>query len=173
MGSPNSSSSPPPVAGDPSPPPPATSAENHHREHLDIGKPWTTGLFDCGRNETTNVTLTTCCPCVTFGQIAEILDEGNTRCTVASLMYALLVPALCTCWILGANNRQQLRQKYNLVQAPAEDCILHFFCPCCALCQEFRELQNRGIDPSLGWMGYLAQQQETKTVPPDGQSMDK
>lgn len=123
-------------------------------------------------------------------------------------MYLLMAPALCTCWILGAQYRHQLRTKYNLVQAPAEDWVLHLFCPCCALCQEYRELQNRGIDPSLGivtffflglnvlfrkkkkkdlmdlnlfvflfmfagWMGYLAQQQETQTTAPKNQSMDK
>ncbi|KAK1264403.1 Protein PLANT CADMIUM RESISTANCE 8 [Acorus gramineus] len=46
--------------------------------------------------------------------------------------------------------RGRLRQRFNLVEAPTEDWIAHAFCPCCALCQEFRELKNRGIDPSLG-----------------------
>ncbi|KAG6485249.1 protein PLANT CADMIUM RESISTANCE 8-like [Zingiber officinale] len=157
-------------------PPPSPKRTNearpNHQEHPGIGRPWTTGLFDCGRNET-NAMLTAYCPCVTFGQVAEVLDEGKTRCAVASFMYLLMSPALCTCWILGAHYRHQLRTKYNLVQAPAEDWVLHLFCPCCALCQEYRELQNRGIDPSLGWMGYLAQQQETKTAAPESQSMDK
>ncbi|CAD5171920.1 protein PLANT CADMIUM RESISTANCE 8-like [Musa acuminata AAA Group] len=137
-----------------------------------IGRPWTTALFDCGDNQT-NAVLTAFCPCVTFGQIAEILDEGQTSCTLGSFMYILLVPALCTCWILGAYYRQQLRKKYNLISSPAHDRTLHLFCPCCSLCQEFRELHNRGLDPSQGWLGYLAKQQETRTLPPDGQSMDK
>ncbi|XP_020098224.1 protein PLANT CADMIUM RESISTANCE 8 [Ananas comosus] len=110
-------------------------------------------------------------PCVTFGQIAEILDEGQTSCALGSFLYMFMGPALCTCWVLGANYRSKLREKYNLVEAPAEDWVLHLFCSCCALCQEFRELQNRGIDPSLGWMGHLAQKQEARTVPPQTQSM--
>ncbi|RRT45492.1 hypothetical protein BHE74_00039122 [Ensete ventricosum] len=167
---------PPAVGGDPVP----SSTPGSHapgeppsqEERQPIGRPWTTALFDCGENQTYAV-LTAFCPCVTFGQIAEILDEGQTSCTLGSFMYILLVPALCTCWILGAHYRQQLRKKYNLISSPAQDRTLHLFCPCCSLCQEFRELHNRGLDPSQGWMGYLAKQQETRTLPPDEQSMDK
>ncbi|XP_072995537.1 protein PLANT CADMIUM RESISTANCE 8 [Typha latifolia] len=135
-----------------------------------VGRSWTTGLFDCACIQT-NTLMTACFPCLTFGQIAEIIDEGETSCTLGSFLYLLLAPTLCTCWVLGSNYRSKLREKYNLVQAPAEDCVVHLFCPCCALCQEFRELQNRGIDPSLGWMGHLAKQQETRTAPPQSQSM--
>ncbi|XP_039122911.1 protein PLANT CADMIUM RESISTANCE 8-like [Dioscorea cayenensis subsp. rotundata] len=139
-----------------------------------VGRPWSTGLFDCGQNQT-NAIMTAFFPCVTFGQIAEILDEGETSCTLGSFMYILMVPALLTCWIMGSNYRRKLRNKYNLVQAPAEDWTVHLFCPCCSLCQEFRELHNRGIDPSLGWMGYLAQQQQGTTTiePPKDQFMTK
>ncbi|KAK1264887.1 Protein PLANT CADMIUM RESISTANCE 8 [Acorus gramineus] len=114
-----------------------------------IGLPWTTGLFDCHEHES-NAVLTAFFPCVTFGQIAEILERGQTRCSLGSLMYMMMAPAVCSCWILGSIYRGRLRQRYNLVEAPTEDWIAHAFCPCCALCQEFRELKNRGIDPSLG-----------------------
>ncbi|XP_038981109.1 protein PLANT CADMIUM RESISTANCE 8-like [Phoenix dactylifera] len=159
---------PPPEPKAPSPEYPGTSPVQPNGQN--IGRPWTTTLFDCGMNET-NTTMTAFFPCITFGQIAEMLDEGQTSCPLDSFMFILMAPALCTCWILGSNYRLKLRNKYNLVQAPAEDWIVHLFCPFCALCQEFRELQNRGIDPSLGWMGYLAKQQETRTVPPQSQFM--
>nr|XP_010915859.1 protein PLANT CADMIUM RESISTANCE 7-like [Elaeis guineensis] len=138
---------------------------------LKVGNPWTTGLFDCDQNST-NAVMTAFFPCVTFGQIAEILDEGQTSCTLGSFMHGLLLPVLA-CSILGTSYRQKVRQKYNLVQAPAEDWSVHLFCPYCALCQEYRELQNRGIDPSIGWMGYLAQQQEANMIPPMVHSMNK
>ncbi|XP_020258485.1 protein PLANT CADMIUM RESISTANCE 8-like [Asparagus officinalis] len=99
--------------------------------------------------------------------------EGQTRCTLGSFMYSLMVPALLTCWVLGSNYRQKLRLKYNLVEAPYEDWAVHLFCPCCALCQEYRELERRGLDPSLGWMGHLAKQQYAQTTPPTNQSMTK
>ncbi|XP_020574481.1 protein PLANT CADMIUM RESISTANCE 8-like [Phalaenopsis equestris] len=136
-----------------------------------IGRPWTTTVYDCGLDRT-NAIMTALCPCVTFGHIAEIVDEGQTSCTAGSFMYLLLVPALCSCWIVASIYRKKLRKKYSLVQAPAGDWILHFFCPLCSLCQEFRELKSRGIDPALGWMGYLAKQrEETLTIPPKSQVM--
>ncbi|KAK8970252.1 Protein PLANT CADMIUM RESISTANCE 8 [Platanthera guangdongensis] len=137
-----------------------------------VGEPWSTGLYDCHLNQT-NAIMTAFFPCVTFGQIAEILDEGGTSCTLGSFMYILMVPALLTCWIMGSNYRKKLRSRYNLVEAPSEDRTLHLFCSCCALCQEFRELQYRGIDPSLGWMGYLARQQGVATAPPENQFMGR
>ncbi|KAK9903823.1 hypothetical protein M0R45_000930 [Rubus argutus] len=43
---------------------------------------WSTGLLDC---------LFTCfCPCITFGQIAEIVDRGTTSCVVAGMIYHVL-----------------------------------------------------------------------------------
>ncbi|KAG1335072.1 protein PLANT CADMIUM RESISTANCE 7-like [Cocos nucifera] len=138
---------------------------------LKVGNPWTSGLFDCEQNST-NAVMTAFFPCVTFGLIAEILDEGQTSCTLGSFMHGLLLPVL-SCSILGASYRQKLRFKYNLVQAPAEDWSVHLFCPCCALCQEYRELKNRGIDPSIGWMGYLARQQEANMVPPVVHTMNR
>lgn len=62
----------------------------------------------------------------------------------------LMMPAFCSQWIMGSKYRTQLRQGYNLVEAPYSDIISHIFCPYCSLCQEFRELRNRGLDPALG-----------------------
>ncbi|MCI00049.1 protein PLANT CADMIUM RESISTANCE 8-like, partial [Trifolium medium] len=41
-----------------------------------VGNPWSTGLFDCHENQT-NAVMTAFFPCVTFGQIAEVLDGGE------------------------------------------------------------------------------------------------
>ncbi|KAI3412727.1 uncharacterized protein J3R85_016982 [Psidium guajava] len=46
-----------------------------------------------------------------------------------------------------------LRHRFNLIESPAPDWISHFFCECCALSQEYRELKNRGLDPSIGKTG--------------------
>ncbi|KAK1354182.1 hypothetical protein POM88_047438 [Heracleum sosnowskyi] len=60
-----------------------------------IGDPWSTGLFDCQLDQT-NAIMTTVFPCLTFGQIAEVLDEGETTCATGSFIYMLLTPALCS-----------------------------------------------------------------------------
>ncbi|KAK3027058.1 hypothetical protein RJ639_040890 [Escallonia herrerae] len=139
-------------------------------QNLVIGQPWTTGLFDCHEHQT-NVSvrakltsfsvlaavMTAFLPCVTFGQIAEILDGGEmckasilASCLLGSFIYALMMPPLCSQWIMGSKYRTKLRTRYDLVEAPYEDRISHIFCSCCSLCQEFRELKNRGLDPALG-----------------------
>ncbi|RXH78372.1 hypothetical protein DVH24_001890 [Malus domestica] len=38
---------------------------------------WSSGLFGCG-NEYSTCCITYFCPCVTFGRIAEIVDEGKS-----------------------------------------------------------------------------------------------
>ncbi|KAF7826001.1 protein PLANT CADMIUM RESISTANCE 2-like [Senna tora] len=42
--------------------------------------------------------------------------------------------------------RSKMRKLYMLQNTPCDDCLLHWCCECCALCQEYRELQNRGFD---------------------------
>ncbi|CAK9161501.1 unnamed protein product [Ilex paraguariensis] len=151
-----------PQSGEPvaSFPPTTGSFPAHYQaeESSSVGIPWSTGLFDCDQHQT-NAVMTAFLPCVTFGQIAEVLDEGELTCPLGSFIYVLMMPALCSQWIMGSKYRTKLRKKYKLVEAPYEDVISHFFCPCCSLCQEFRELKNRGLDPALGWNGIQAEQQ--------------
>lgn len=43
-----------------------------------------------------------------------------------------------------------MRQQYLLKKSPCGDCLVHCFCEACALCQEYRELKNQGVDMSIG-----------------------
>ncbi|KAL5726264.1 Cell number regulator 2 [Ranunculus cassubicifolius] len=38
---------------------------------------WSTGLCDCC-DDPSNCCMTCCCPCITFGRIAEVVDRGTT-----------------------------------------------------------------------------------------------
>ncbi|KAK1297876.1 Cell number regulator 1 [Acorus calamus] len=169
--------------------------------------------------------ITCCCPCITFGQIAEIVDKGTSSCGTSGALYALIMallgcqciyscsyrsklrlagrkdeprshgattdarrhdPLRCTC-ALGFKNaivswddhfkvnlrlsgalyalimavtgcqciyscayRTEMRRQYKLSETPCNDFLLHCFCESCALCQEYRELKNRGFDPQIG-----------------------
>ncbi|XP_074312523.1 protein PLANT CADMIUM RESISTANCE 8-like [Silene latifolia] len=144
-----------------------------------IGNPWNTGLFKC-HEDRTNAVVTAFLPCIAFGQIAEVLDEGQLASPWGSFFYLMLMPAICCQWMMGSKYRKKLRKKYDLVEAPYGDKVSHIFCACCSLCQEYRELKVRGLDPSLGWKGILAQKkgnltadaQQQKT-PPENQEMLK
>ncbi|KAG7600296.1 PLAC8 motif-containing protein [Arabidopsis suecica] len=150
---------------------------NYHQANvnLSVGRPFSTGLFDCHADQT-NAVMTAILPCVTFGQIAEVLDEGETTCPLGSFIYLLMMPALCSQWVMGSKYREKIRRKFNLVEAPYSDCASHVLCPCCSLCQEYRELKARNLDPSLGWNGILAQRQYESEAPnfaPTNQYMSK
>uniref|UniRef100_A0A6N2NHY5 Uncharacterized protein n=1 Tax=Salix viminalis TaxID=40686 RepID=A0A6N2NHY5_SALVM len=58
---------------------------------------WTTGIFDC-LEDPSNALITALFPCVTFGQIAEIVDNGQSTCATNGMMYGLIgMPCLLSC----------------------------------------------------------------------------
>ncbi|CAN8321014.1 unnamed protein product [Cochlearia groenlandica] len=144
------------------------------RPVIDVNQQWTSGLFDC-MNDGENAIITLIFPFVTFGQIAEVTDEGATSCGTGGMLYGLICGCLGIPCIYSCTYRAKIRNKFGLSDAPAPDWITHCFCEYCALCQEYRELKNRGLDPSIGWSGNvqrqrMAQQQEMM-APPMGQRM--
>ncbi|BBN10214.1 hypothetical protein MPTK1_5g01890 [Marchantia polymorpha subsp. ruderalis] len=56
----------------------------------------------------------------------------------------------CACFYTFSY-RARLRQKFELPEAPCGDLCTDCFCIECSICQVYRELKYRGIDPSLGW----------------------
>nr|XP_043627125.1 cell number regulator 2-like [Erigeron canadensis] len=116
---------------------------------------WSTGLCDCFE-DSSNCCLTCCCPCITFGRIAEVVDEGTTSCGTSGTIYSILCVFTGCQWILGCMYRSKLRQKHTLRDEPCNDCLLHCCCHYCALCQEYRELKHRGYDPANGYPRNLS-----------------
>ncbi|KAI3863197.1 hypothetical protein MKW92_044400 [Papaver armeniacum] len=139
---------------------------------------WTTGLFDC-MEDPNNALVTFAAPCVTFGQIAEIVDEGQTTCSTSGIIYSAILFFTAAPCLISCGYRSKLRSKYDLVEVPAADWMTHVFFEWCALCQEYRELKNRGYDPAIGWHGnqmrfQAMQQQQLQQVqmaPPVYQNM--
>ncbi|GLT60370.1 hypothetical protein SLA2020_331390 [Shorea laevis] len=127
---------------------------------------WSSGLCDC-LSDIPNCCITCWCPCVTFGQIAEIVDRGSTSCGVSGFIYALIY-GCCPGWccIFSCFYRTKMRKQYMSQGNPCADCLTHFFCECCALCQEHRELKSRGFDMSLGWHGNMQRQNMGVQMPP-------
>ncbi|XP_074337444.1 protein PLANT CADMIUM RESISTANCE 2-like isoform X2 [Apium graveolens] len=106
---------------------------------------WSSGLCGCF-SDVPNCCLTFFCPCITFGRIAEIVDNGNTSCGSACAVHAILgCYTGCGC-LLSCLYRSKMRKQYMLKKSPCEDCLVHLFCGMCALCQEYRELHIRGYD---------------------------
>ncbi|KAF5750131.1 hypothetical protein HS088_TW03G00463 [Tripterygium wilfordii] len=116
--------------------------------------PWSSGLCDCLSDRRT-CCRTFWCPCVTFGQIAEIVDKGSSSCGVNGALYTLISCVTCCCCWYSCFYRAKMRQQHSLKEDPCRDCLVHLCCECCALCQEYRELTTRGYDLSIGWHGNM------------------
>ncbi|XP_027098295.1 protein PLANT CADMIUM RESISTANCE 2 [Coffea arabica] len=163
----------PPVTGVPVMPPSYSYTDNYKPQaaahfHANTTGSWSTGLCDCF-SDVPNCCMTCWCPCITFGQIAEIVDEGSTSCGASGALYGLLAYFTgCAC-IYSCFYRTKLRQQYMLPESPCGDCLVHFCCDSCALCQEYRELKNRGFDMSIGWQGNVAKQNGGVTSVPNFQ----
>ncbi|XP_024025504.1 protein PLANT CADMIUM RESISTANCE 11 [Morus notabilis] len=130
--------------------------------------PWSTGLSDCC-DDVGTCCLTCWCPCVTFGRIAEIVDQGSTPCGVGGALYTLIMCVTgCSC-MYSCFYRSKLRGQYFLEERPCTDCCIHCFCEGCALCQEYRELKNHGFDMSIGWHGNEARLKRLAAMAPEVQ----
>jgi len=73
-----------------------------------------------------------------------------TACALSGTVYGVILSftglaCLCSCCY-----RSKLRAQYDLEESPCVDCLVHFCCETCALCQEYRELKNRGFDMGIG-----------------------
>ncbi|KAL5761448.1 hypothetical protein ACOSP7_017712 [Xanthoceras sorbifolium] len=125
---------------------------------------WSTGLYDCC-DDPSNCLMTLFCPCITFGQIAEIVDRGNLSCKIQGLVYHAMSRIGCG-WLYAGVYRSKLRQHWSLPEAPCSDMLLHCFCCVCSLTQEYRELKNRGANPSLGWKANVEKWNREGLKPP-------
>ncbi|XP_071714782.1 uncharacterized protein [Rutidosis leptorrhynchoides] len=125
---------------------------------------WKTGLFDCF-DDVENAIITACFPCVTFGQIAEILDNGQTSCATSGLLYGCIAAFIGIPCIMSCSYRTKMRIRYGLMETPAPDWVTHCFCEWCALCQVYRELKTRGLDPAIGWQGNMVRNQQMQQYP--------
>ncbi|KAL1203596.1 Protein PLANT CADMIUM RESISTANCE 2 [Cardamine amara subsp. amara] len=118
---------------------------------------WSTDFCHCS-SDCSLCCITYWCPCVTFGQIAEIVDQGSTSCGTAGAMYVLISTfAGCAC-IYSCSYRSKMRRQYNLKGSDCGDCLKHCFCENRALTQMYRELKIRGFDVPLGWQGNVERQ---------------
>ncbi|XXG81543.1 hypothetical protein AAC387_Pa09g2150 [Persea americana] len=128
---------------------------------------WSTGLCDCF-DDCGSCCLAFWCPCIAFGRIAEIVDRGANSCTKSSATYVLLgmLTGMQIQWLFSCGYRSRLREQYQLPEKPCDDCLVHCFCGHLALCQEYRELTNRGFDMPAGWHKNVEMQTRGVTTAP-------
>ncbi|XP_078157381.1 cell number regulator 1-like isoform X1 [Carex rostrata] len=151
---------PPPQAyqfkGVPASVPPENSYTMYQQSSQAGLSPWSTGLCHC-MDDPGNFVITCICPCITFGQIAEIVDKGSCPCVLSGAIYGIFCSMGLGC-LYSCFYRSKMRSQYDLNEGPLPDCLVHFCCEQCALCQEYRELKNKGFDMGIGWEANLERQ---------------
>ncbi|XP_012570321.1 protein PLANT CADMIUM RESISTANCE 8-like [Cicer arietinum] len=117
----------------------------------------------------------TCCPCYRFGK--NMKRAGLGSCYIQAFVYFLL--AICALFnsiafivtrhhyflyiavafiITGGAYlgfyRTRMRKKFNIKGSDSlvDDCVYHFVCPCCTLCQESRTLEINNVQDGT-WHG--------------------
>ncbi|CAN6937304.1 unnamed protein product [Brassica oleracea] len=125
---------------------------------------WTTGLCDCHQDGHICV-QTAIMPCISFAQNTEIVNRGTIPCMDAGLIHLALGFVGC-CWLYAFPKRSRLREHFALPEEPCGDFWVHLFCTSCAICQESRELKNRGADPSISWLSNVEKWSREKVTPP-------
>lgn len=106
--------------------------------NVNAQREWTTSICDCCIKPGSCITGSVC-PCILYGKNVENLSNGQKGCFCNALCCFLLP---CSAFIRSPI-RRQIRTRYNLQQEPCNDLCVSILCPCCALCQESRELENR------------------------------
>ncbi|CAI9276438.1 unnamed protein product [Lactuca saligna] len=100
-------------------------------------------------------------PCGTFSKIASVATNRHMTSGEACnelMAYSLILSCCCyTCCI-----RRKLRKTLNITGGWCDDFLSHVMCCCCALVQELREVEMRGIHGP----------EKTKTSPPPSQWME-
>ncbi|XP_010648511.1 protein PLANT CADMIUM RESISTANCE 8 [Vitis vinifera] len=91
-----------------------------------VGNPWSSGLFDCYQHPI-NAMITTVAPYVTFGQIAEIVDNGSTSYVTGATLYFYLFFAI-NHWNIGVRYRRRVRDAYQLAEMPLTDRLVRLVC---------------------------------------------
>ncbi|XP_009604569.1 uncharacterized protein LOC107772041 [Nicotiana tabacum] len=152
---------------------PMTPGNNNVFNGHVYSQPWSTGLFDCF-SDLKNCFITCLCPCVTFGQVDEIVSEGQMAWWESALMFGLL-ESLCfsqASFVIAWYHRAQFRKKYNLMGNLLSEFAIALCCTRLVLCQNYRQLNKLGFDVALGWKANkkkqrrIASQTAARFVPP-------
>ncbi|GJP34469.1 hypothetical protein CLOM_g18908 [Closterium sp. NIES-68] len=177
-------------------PPSETIPENETNGTLESRREWSTGIFSCvpGADEHASSDCEICClgmfaPCVLYGSNMTRLTGNPHEFYDSCLRYTslfILGKCLLHCNALAPiaswPSRSAVRSQFRLqsgaediTRDPSEgchrscDCMLHFFCHRCALCQEAREI--RRYLPPLSGPGSAAATR-VATVAPTTQAMN-
>jgi len=122
------------------------------------GKDWSHGLFSCFDDPGLCV-KTTCCPCLTVGDINEYVEPGGfiKGCLIWYCCMGCCYLPIC---MMDVPNRAKVAQKAGIDPANVGGCPLVLCCNCCSqiqVMQEINEMKKAGGAPEQQVMGAPAE----------------
>lgn len=138
---------------------------------------WRHDLFDCFSDCGLCCTVSCCGPCA-YGQLVNLFKTGDVGgfCGSECCMFCLvgLIPycGQCVQASMSGQNRTNIRMKYKLPEEPCNDCCVHYWCWCCAVIQETREVTARLKDgEGTAFSGAVTTQMAVVAAPAGVQQM--
>ncbi|RGP72010.1 plant cadmium resistance 3 [Fusarium longipes] len=115
---------------------------------------WQNNLFDCSPCD--SCLLSTFLPGILFGRTSYRLQNPSVEPESVNSDCALFcgIQSLTGCaWIFNMTKRKQIREAYGIEGSGMSDCCASFWCLCCALVQQEKEVKSRQV-PSYEAAGY-------------------
>ncbi|KAK2759319.1 hypothetical protein FQN54_002797 [Arachnomyces sp. PD_36] len=136
---------------------------------------WSNSFWDCF-NPIDVCLLSWLCPCIQYGK-TQARRQDPTLANYSPVNENCLIFCGLNCfgayWLIQTKTRTELREEYgitqthlekflkmepgsikskhNIAESLVQDCISNFWCPCCALVQEEKEVILRGSNPKQGY----------------------
>ncbi|TKY56900.1 MID1-COMPLEMENTING 1 [Spatholobus suberectus] len=131
----------------------AIASEDRELESGDKSKSeWKTDLFGCF-SEPCLCLKTSIFPCGTFSWITNVVTRGETtrkRAMTNLVAYSIF----CGCCFYSCCIRRKLRSQFKIEGGLCDDFLTHLICCCCAMVQEWRELELRGFGGRLNRLSF-------------------
>ncbi|KAK8075713.1 plac8 family [Apiospora hydei] len=109
------------------------------------GGEWQSNLCDC--SPCGSCVLGTFVPCLLVGRTADRMrdptmqtaDTLNSDC----LIHGILMWTLGAGWVYSMLKRTEIRERFGIPGSGFGDCCTSYWCPCCAVIQQDKEVQAR------------------------------
>ena len=112
---------------------------------------WTTSLCGCSEDCGSTFDIVICPYCAVCRQM-EAVDGKSDGCHLGACA-AILFLGPPAALILNFLNRRNISEKYGIGENVCVSCIIAFMFTSCGLCQQHRELTNRGVWPGSEFCG--------------------
>ncbi|EXM18252.1 hypothetical protein FOTG_13674 [Fusarium oxysporum f. sp. vasinfectum 25433] len=111
-----------------------------------MSQEWENSLLDCSPCD--SCLLSTFLPCILFGRTSHRLQNPSAEPESFNSDCALFcgIQSLTGCgWIFNVMKRGEIREAYDIEGSGMGDCCASFWCLCCALIQQEKEMKSRQL----------------------------